>query len=235
MFIKPKIIYWMFLAILGIIIALPLQAAVIYQHGLGELELIFQKITLMNWIMAGVLLCTAVAIYNVSPWLKVLAPLSVLTVSWNNYLTGAYATDFNMSQALAATGLYMGILLPLFKKDVRFLMNNPKKRWWTRPQRLQKEFPVTLNPYVGNTVHSKVFDISETGAFIKIDGIDFSSIPKIGEHLNLNLTLGTLKKVRCEAVVVRVEESKGIYPRGIGVKFIRVNAHQKKHLSQLLH
>lgn len=234
MMARPKIVYFIAFAILSVVLSLPIQSALLYQNNLKELPEIFAKLTYINWMMAIVLTATALAVFNVSPHIKALVPFSVALVGWNNYLAGSYNTDYSLSQALLGAGLFAGLMVPLLKKDVRYLLNNPKMRWWARSPRKNRSVPVTVNPYVGSTWQTKTFDISETGAFISFERQNFEELPKIGEHLKLNLNINTLKKIKCEAIVVRVEEPKGMYPRGIGVKFIKIKGDQKRNLSNYL-
>lgn len=234
MMVRPKICYFISFVILAVVLSLPVQSALLYQNGLKELPDIFNKISHMNWLMAGILVVTAIAIYNLSPTIKVLVPLSVLAVAWNNYLTGHYMTNFSMDQSILGVGLFAGLMTPLARKDIRYLLKNPKMRWWVRAPRRHHAVPVTVNPYVGSTWQSKTFDISETGAFISFDKQDFDALPKVGEEVKLNININTLKKIRCEAIVVRVVEPMGNYPRGMGVRFVKFTDGQKRNLANYL-
>ena len=152
---RPKIIYFISFALLAVVLSLPVQSAILYQNSLRELPEIFAKLSQMNWIMAAILTVTALAVFNVSPAVKYLAPLSVLAVAWNNYLTGHAMTDYSLQQSMLGSGLFAGLMVPLARPDIRRLLNNPKARWWARSPRRQKTVPVTINPYVGSTCRAR--------------------------------------------------------------------------------
>ncbi len=235
MMVKPKIVYWMSLALFVTMISMPVQVALLYQHTLSELGSIFQKISLLNFMSMTMMGITGVLLLQISPYLKVFAPLTILTLAWNNYLVGSYGQDFQMSQTLLGTGLVSGIFIPLFRGDLRQILSEPQRRWWRRSPRYQKQLDVILNPYVGQTLQAHTFDLSETGAFIPFEGKLLSEIPKVGERLKLSLHIDSLRKIKCEAVVVRVVEPRGSYPQGIGIRFTEMNDTHKRSLTNYLH
>lgn len=234
MMAKPRIIYWMCLCLVAVVFAVPLQAAIIYQHSFLEIAEIFYKLSYPNWVMMGSILLTIYFLYHVSPFLKIFAPLTILTIAWNNYLVGEYGQDFPLYQTLAGTALCSMIFAPLFKKEIRQLLNDPRRRWWNRAKRLNKSVDVTLNPYVGQTLMAHTFDLSESGAFIPFENVPWSEIPKVGERLKVSLQINTLRKIKGEAIVVRAVEARGSYPQGIGIRFIELDGSSKKNLSQFL-
>lgn len=234
MMVKPKIVYWMSLVLFLTVIAMPVQVALLYQHSLSELSSIFQKISFLNLLSMTMLGVSALLLLQVSPYLKIFAPLTILTIAWNNYLVGSYGQDFQMSQTLLGTGLITGVFMPLFRKDLRQILSEPQRRWWLRSPRYQKSIDVILNPYVGQTLQAHTFDLSETGAFIPFEGKSFNDIPKVGERLKLSLHFDSLRKIKCEAVVVRVVEPRGAYPQGIGIRFTEMNETYKRSLNNFL-
>jgi PilZ domain len=234
MMAKPKIVYWMSLALFAIALAIPLQIAFIYQHSLSELDSILQKITWLNFISIAMMMTTAYLLLNISPHLKYFAPLTILTLAWNNYLVGSYGEDFQMSQTLLGTGLFTGLFVPLLRKDLRQILSEPHRRWWRRANRHKKHVDVILNPFVGQTLQAQTFDLSESGAFIPFADKPWNEIPKVGERIKISLHLDTLRKIKCEAIVVRVVEPKGSYPKGIGVQFTNMNETYKRSLNNFL-
>lgn len=234
MMVKPKIVYLMSLMLVAITISMPLQIAWLYQHSLSELGSILQKISLANTLSMILMLTTAYLLIHISPYLKFVAPLTIICLAWNNYLVGNYGQDFQMSQTMVGTGLFAGLFVPLFRKDIRLILSQPQRRWWRRAQRYQKNIDVILNPYVGHTLQAHTFDLSESGAFIPFENKSLDEIPKVGERLKISLHIDTLRKIKCEAVVVRVVEPRGTYPKGIGVRFTDMNETHKRSLNNFL-
>ncbi len=234
MMVKPKIVFWMSMALIAIVLSMPIQVALLYQHSFSELSSILQKISLPNFITIFMMLVTAVLIFQVSPYIKFFAPLTIATLAWNNYLVGNYAQDFSMTETALGTGLFAGIFVPLLRKDLRQILSEPKKRWWLRAQRFHKRVDVILNPYVGQTLQAQTFDLSESGAFIPMDGKSWEEMPKVGERLKVSLHIDTLRKIKCDAIVVRVVEPRGIYPKGIGVRFTDIPETHKRSLNNFL-
>ena len=234
MMVKPKIVNWMGFALLLIAASFPLQAALIYQHSFSELGAVLQKISLLNFLSICMMATTAYMLFTLSPYLKYMCPLTIACLAWNNYVVGSYGHDFSMSQAMVGTGLFAGLFVPLFRKDIRLILSNPHRRWWRRANRFQKNIDVILNPYVGQTLLAQTFDLSESGAFIPFENKSWDEIPKVGELIKISLHIDTLRKIKCEAVVVRVVEPKGNYPKGIGVRFTGMNETHKRSLNNFL-
>jgi PilZ domain len=234
MMVKPKIVYWMGLALLLIAASMPLQVAILYQHSFSELGAILQKISLLNFLCICLMATTAYLLFTISPHLKFMAPITIACLAWNNYLVGDYGQDFSLAQCMFGTGLFAGIFVPLFRQDIRLILSQPNRRWWRRAQRVNKNIEVILNPYVGQTILANTFDLSESGAFIPFENKSWDEIPKVGERIKISLHISTLRKIKCEAVVVRVVEPKGSYPKGIGVRFTDMNDTHKRSLNNFL-
>ena len=139
-----------------------------------------------------------------------------------------------MAQAMLGTGLFAGLFVPLFRKDIRLILSDPHRRWWRRANRLHKNIDVILNPFVGQTLLAQTFDLSESGAFIPFENKSWDEIPKVGERIKISLHIDTIRKIKCEAIVVRVVEPLGNYPKGIGIRFIEMNEAHKRSLNNFL-
>jgi hypothetical protein len=177
---------------------------------------------------------TAYLLFTLSPHLKWMVPLTIGCLSWNNFVVGSYGQDFSMTQTVLGTGLFAGLFVPLFRKDIRLILSDPHRRWWRRAHRFYKNIDVILNPYVGQTLLSHTFDLSESGAFIPFENKTWDEIPKVGERIKISLHIDTHRKIKCEAIVVRVVEPKGTYPKGIGVRFTGMNETHKRSLNNFL-
>lgn len=234
MMVKPKIVTWMGIALLLVAASFPLQAALLYQHSFSEFGSILQKISLLNFISICLMATTAYMLFTLSPYLKILSPLTIACLAWNNYVVGSYGQDFTMAQAMLGTGLFTGIFVPLFRKDIRLILSDPHRRWWRRANRVNKNIDVILNPFVGQTLLAQTFDLSESGAFIPFENKSWDEIPKVGERIKISLHIDTIRKIKCEAIVVRVVEPLGNYPKGIGIRFTEMNETHKRSLNNFL-
>lgn len=235
MMVRPRIVYWMSFLLLGICLSIPIQIAILYQHSFSEIGPIFQKVSLPNMISMALILLSATLYFQISPYLKFIAPLTIVSIFWNNYLVGSFGQDFALSQTMTGALLFSGIYMPLLRKDLRQILSHPQQRWWRRSPRFQKQVGVILNPFVGSTLEAQTFDLSESGAFIPIQGKPWAELPKVGERLKMSIHFDTLRKIRCEAVVVRAVEARGNYPQGIGIRFTEMDSTYKKSLNNFLH
>ena len=211
-----------------------LQAALLFQHSFSELGSILQKISILNFVCICMMLTTSYMLFNLSPYLKIMSPLTIACLAWNNYLVGSYGQDFSMAQAMLGTGLFAGLFVPLFRKDIRLILSDPHRRWWRRANRFNKNIDVILNPYVGKTLLAQTFDLSESGAFIPFENKSWNEIPKVGERIKISMHIDTIRKIKCEAVVARIVEPGGNYPKGIGIRFTEMNETHKRSLNNFL-
>lgn len=234
MMVKPKIVNWMGIALLLVAVSFPLQAALLFQHSFSELGSILQKISLLNFVCICMMLTTSYMLFTLSPYLKIMSPLTIACMAWNNYVVGSYGQDFSMAQAMLGTGLFAGLFVPLFRKDIRLILSHPHRRWWRCANRFNKNIEVILNPYVGQTLLAHTFDLSESGAFIPFENKSWNEIPKVGERIKISMHIDTIRKIKCEAVVVRIVEPSGNYPKGIGIRFTEMNDAHKRSLNNFL-
>ncbi|MCB0378250.1 MAG: PilZ domain-containing protein [Bdellovibrionales bacterium] len=235
MIVRPKQFYIVAMMLTLIALSFPLQAMWLYGHGYNEFSAIFNKISFLNWMVIGVLLVGAYLHLKASPWLKGIAPVTIGLVALNNYVVGHYGADYSMGQTVMATMSFSLLFVPLFMPSSRLVLADPKRRWWARAKRYHKRVSATLNPYVGEMVHSHTFDISKTGAFFCLEGASIEGdVPAIGERVRLHLHVNSMKKIRVEAVVVRIAEPDGRYPRGMGLKFVGIDKDQQKSFQKFL-
>src|SRR5665213_4610446 len=96
---RPMWFILLALAFFGVAISLPLQIMMIYGHGLSEISAVFDKLTLLNWlVLCGTLICSGL-VWRASPYLRYAVPLLIALVAINNFFVGYYATDFSMASA----------------------------------------------------------------------------------------------------------------------------------------
>lgn len=231
---RPLMLYLIPLFLLSIALSFPIQAALLYDHQLSELGAILSKITFVNWFTMIVICATAYSLYQGSAYCKLLIPLSIGTVILNNYFVGQWGQDFNMAESSMASVLFAFSFAPLMHKPTLTVLTDPKKRWWARAQRHMTQVPITINPFVGQTLNARTFDISDSGVFVSLSSDDLSNIPKVGDKLRLSITLGSMKKLKCDARVVRFAKPTGIYPQGLGLEFIQIDKQDKVDLKRYL-
>lgn len=232
---KPRLFLFISFALACIMVSFPLQVVMLYDHGLSELLHVFRKISFLNLMVMSLLGYTSYLAYHASPYLKYVAPVTIVAVLWNNLVTGSYATDFSMAASCLATLGFSLLFTPLFHKKARFILADGKNRWWFQSRRHKRQVTMTLNPYVGDTLLAQTFDISKTGAFVHVDQAD-GTVPDVGETLRISLNVGGMRNVRCEAKIVRINEDDkaGAYPKGVGIEFKGMDKQARKDLERFL-
>lgn len=234
MILRPKQFYLvsalMFLAALSF----PVQVMWLYGHGFAETGSIFTKLTPLNWLVVSGLLVGSYLYFQASRGIVYFAPVFLATVFYNNYQVGIFAQDFSLVQTSFAS-LGAGLLfVPLLMPSSQVILKDPKRRWWRRCKRINKEVAATLNPFVGEMIQARTYDISETGAFLALEGGAQQHCPKVGDTVRLSFNINGMKRIRCEAVVIRIAEPHGRYPRGIGLRFLDFEKMHQKSFEKLL-
>ena len=129
----------------------------------------------------------------------------------------------------------------LMKRSVRQSILNPKQRWWLTPRRQVMHSCTVVRPTLGGELRSKLFDISETGAFITMDDAAWApnqaaplSHLAVGNRCFVVIHLNQLQVVQCYAEIVRQSSPTGNYPGGFAVKFLNLDRQQHRVLSNCL-
>lgn len=228
MIARPKQFYMLALFMFMLAISFPLQVILLYGHHWSETSAIFSKITWLNWFVIACFVVSGYFSIQASRYLLVMVPVTVILVAVNNYVVGKFAGDFSMLQTTLATMATGVLFTPLLLPSSKAVIKDPKRRWWRRSQRYNKRVSATINPFVGDMIHTHTYDVSQSGAFVCIADEDEKNLPKVGDKIRLSLNISSMKKIRCEAVVVRITEPIGHYPRGLGIRFIDIEKlHQK--------
>lgn len=215
---RPKQFYIVSVLMFMAAVSFPIQVMFLYGHHWSETAAIFSKITSMNWIVIFSLVTGAYLYFHASRLILYVAPVILAVVAFNNYLVGQFAADFSLLETTVATAGMGMLFVPLALPSSQVVLKDPKRRWWRRSKRVNARVAATLNPYVGGMVHGHTFDVSRSGAFVCF-GEDDQELPKIGDTVRVSFAVSSMKKIRCEAVVVRIAEPQGRYPRGMGIKF----------------
>ncbi len=233
MIMRPKQFYFAAVALMLFAISFPLQVMVLYGHHWSETQAIFSKITWLNWMVVASFCVGAYFYFQASRYIVFLAPIILALVALNNYLVGAFAGDYSVLQTTLGTLAVGLVFAPLAMPSSRVVLRDPKRRWWRRSKRHNKRVSATLNPYVGGMLHVQTFDISQSGAFVCLDA-EQTEVPKVGDTVRISFNVNPMKKIRCEAVVVRIAEPHGHYPRGMGLKFTQIDRTNEKCFDKFL-
>lgn len=217
-----------------IVIAMSFYFQIVYLLHLDIIDIsrVLSHITLPNWLTIFCLIATSICLYKGNSIAKIFMPLTVAVVVWNNYLVSSYAHNFSMLQTLLGS-LSIGLLfVPLYSKKYQSILSDKRRHWWDCESRMEYRAPVTVNPFIRSSFMSRSYDVSKSGIFVEIDpSSQLENLPKVGERVNINIALDTLRKIRCEAVVVRISEKNGKYPRGMGLKFTELNPESRRTLN----
>lgn len=218
---RPKLLGIISLVFFGIIASFPLQAAFLYGHGLDEVVMILSKISLLNFLVVIIIALNIPLVLRASRWLALSLPLSLLLVSWNNWIVANVGHDVSPVTAWIATFGFALLTAFVFIPQVWTLLRHPQQRWWLQALRRAISLPMTIEPVRGSSIETKTFDLSCTGAFIPIDNWGLFEHPmREGDVINVKFNLGTLNRISCSAQIVRRTSPKGHYPSGIGLRFI---------------
>ena len=233
MMIRPKQFYFAALALMLMALSFPLQVMFLYGHHWNETGAIFSKLTWVNWLVVASFIAGSYLYFHASRLILILTPIILGLVAFNNYIVGQFAADFSLLQTSLAT-LGVGLVFtPLLMPSSKVVLKDPKRRWWRRSKRVNKRVSATLNPFVGEMIHAQTFDVSKSGAFVCLDGTH-QELPKVGDTIRVSFNVNSMKKIRCEAVVVRIAEASGHYPRGMGLRFTEMDKLYEKSFGQFL-
>lgn len=227
---KPAWLNLIAVAFLFVALSFPMQIMLIYGHSWSELSAVFNKLTVLNLIVIAGLISCSYLLWRAAPICRMAVPFTIAAVIVNNGVVGYYAIDYSFWYAHLATVGFVCLNLPLaFDARVQWILNHPEKRWWVRAERKRLAVPVTIEGTRLEPVKFETFDISRSGAFVS--GLhDFG----VGDWITVRLILGDLAHVQCRARVVRRTDAAGIYPPGIGVKFMNLGWRQRRELSRYL-
>lgn len=227
---RPRILLSLSVALVAVAIAMPVQVMFLYGHTLNEMGAIAAKLTIFNWLVIAGCLTAAYLVAGASSFSR--RALIALTgvVAVNNYFVGYYALDFSPVMATLGTLAFGTLNYPLYREDVRRLLENPNHRWWVRSERHRLSIPVLVGSQRRTPLKVESFDLSESGIFIPLDDPHLN----VNELITLRLSFGVFARLRCEGRVVRASQAKGSYPAGIGIAFTGMDWRAKRELRRHL-
>lgn len=216
-------------------IGLPIQIALLYEHGLGEWHSILIKMTTLNWIVFGLGVATSMIVWNGHKLVKFVLPINMLLVAINNWAVSAYGTDYNETMTLGATlafTVFNSVLL--FGRGLDAILY-PELQWWRVSERYECHRTIKLSTSTGSVIEATIFDISKTGVFLeKADAFSASEL-KAGETVTLSLNVGGQEMpLLLEAKIVREAPARGHYPSGFGLTFGPISLFKRLSLARFM-
>lgn len=234
---RPKSLILLSLILLAVVISIPLQVAVLYEHTFSEFSAIWHKLTYLNVAVMILCLANAVLLFQGSRYsIHTTAVLIPVTI-WNNYWVGTIATDYDMQTTLIASALFVVAHGLMLTPSARAVLLNPNNRWWRTATRRRVEVPMTVCPWLDKSIISaSTYDISETGAFLKLDAnkTESRSTLKPNDFIEIRFNIAGYYQIRCSAKVVRVQHAKGTYPSGLGIQFSEIAPEDRKLLRRFV-
>ncbi|MGE4131522.1 MAG: PilZ domain-containing protein [Bdellovibrionales bacterium] len=233
---RPKTLVLLALINFAVALSLPIQIMVIYGHGLAEWPQVLDKLTILNWGVMAFTLANGVLIYMAAPIALLMAPLALIMVGLNNYFVGLYATDYTPFQAGFAFFTFSFCHWPLVAGRNMNLFANPTLRWWRVSPRKQIHLPISLGDSRQWVFDAQTYDVSETGAFVPLDGESLTEYMGLDHQkdFRVRLNLGDSQYVTCQAQIVRRATARGQYPAGLGIQFGPMAIGEKRALKNLL-
>lgn len=227
---KPIILNILALIFILIPLSFPLQISYLYGHGLADSLLILNKISLPNYCVVIACLVSSYLLFTSNKLIKLVLPLTLVTVVLNNIYVARIGRDFSMTEVTFASIAFAIVCSALLFSEAQIVIKNQALRWWKVPQRFIKCLPVKI----GNSEHQKFssFDISTSGVFLETKNFSQQALNELrkGARMTVTIELATDELFTCEAEVVRLAESNGSYPQGVGLQFKSLKIKQRWNL-----
>lgn len=210
-------------------VSMPLQMVFLYHHySLFDLELVFQKLTPMNYLVMMACVFNAYLAYRVDRILLFSLPATIVLVAYNNYIVGQYGFDYQLKTTLVASILFSTVCLGFLHPQYLRILLNPQLRWWLPKIRVRHQIPVFLQtPTSDNITRLKSFDFSESGMFLTGGENNIDRFAP-GDFVDVEFKFNDLKTIKCRAEIVRKNQNSGAYPIGLGLRFTNMENGVKK-------
>ena len=152
----------------------------------------------------------------------------VLIAYKNLYVVANYSqSEYRMGAFLIASIVQVAITYKI-TREVRVPYFLPKIRWWASYLEESPVIQAVIQRGAGEKVQGKVMDVSVFGCFVKTHG-DFSD----NEEVSLRFEIKG-EEFQCQGWVVWRTESAVTHPKGIGIKFQKLNRKVRKTLKSAL-
>lgn len=236
---RPKEIILLSILFACIALSLPIQVMLTYGYTPFELGSVIASLAPLNWLLIAVSVAHAILVYQASPFAILSTAFFVGTVIWNNWIVAEVGINTPFPAIVVATLGAAAAHVPLFSREVRKVLLNPKLRWWRTAPRKRVSLQAVIRPVLGGEFRSMTFDVSSGGAFISLDNAVWPANAKaaqllknlkVGSHCSVRLVIDQLNVLQCGAEVVRHAGVRGEYPSGFAVRFVAMDDAQRKIL-----
>jgi len=197
-------------------------------------------------VIALSVLCIPLSL-KASSTLKLMGPLWLLAVLWNNTLVGHAQLNYSPLQAHLASILVTLTFGLLANQQVRKVLQHPHHRWWTIPKRARVQAASTLRAITGHEISTRTHDLSKSGVFISLKNPTIrSSQPELydehwteftkpGTRCQIQIQIDSLNSINCTGEIVRQSTKTNTHPEGLGIKFIDLSREHSKIIEDLVH
>lgn len=212
-----------------IALSFPIQIIVLYHHHpIDEFSMVWHKLSWLNLCVITLSLINAILFWRAHQFVLISMPLSFCVVAINNFFVSTLADDFTMLQTSTASLVYIFSHFALLHHKSSQVFWEPSLRWWLCPKRYPFGLPVTVETAKGERILSHTFDISESGAFLKIP------IDHLEDKEEICLELPSPSgPYLFKAQIMRKAAPKGRYPAGVGIKFTEIDLAHKLYLRKI--
>jgi hypothetical protein len=249
--------------LLVVALGFPAQIMVLYGHGPDEMVAIAAKLSPLNWAALALSLLSAWLLLRASSLLVVTLPILGALVVYNNWFVSSAGGEYSPWVTALASVLFLAGLVGAWDRESLNLLFQPRRRWWMTPRRSRTAIPIRVRVFGepgkglwrkgragGGEFYGKTFDISESGVFIPLEETqptarakaaarDAASVLKaselgIGSQCFVSIAIKELTYIQVRAEVVRTSAARGIYPAGIGLRFLGLSREDRRRISEAL-
>jgi hypothetical protein len=218
---RPMALTLLAALVAGIAISLPIQIMIRFEIPPTEPSAIADKLAPLNWFVMILGLALAGLLYRAAPSVRVLAPVFLAILTWNNWLVANLDPHLDADLVVIGTVAVYACLAILLAPRIRELFRNPTMRWWLTPARKKLSVHARVAPLDDGVpigaLDAFTYDLSEGGVFIKLP--DVALAPPIGTQCSVRLDRALDRTIRGVARVVRHSPAQGQYPAGFAVHF----------------
>lgn len=228
-------------ALFGLVsLSIPLQVMFSYGYTPLELGAVIAGLAPLNWLVIAVSLVHAWLVYQASPLVILSTATFVGTILWNNWVVAEVGLNYSAPAVALATIGAVAAHIPLFGREVRRVLIDPKLRWWRTAPRKRATLQAVVRPVLGGELRSMTFDISSGGAFISLDSAVWPTTTKthqmlrnlkVGARCSVRLVIDQLNVIQCGAEIIRHSSARGDYPSGFAVRFVAMDDAQRRILT----
>jgi hypothetical protein len=186
----------------------------------GSFEMAASAITLNLLIVAIGTYIVGLGLWRVRPWgFFALFVFSACIIGYNVYKMLSESQQLDQWDIAILVGITVAMALSL-RRQVSAAYFNPRLRWWERAERVQVNLEVELE-IDGNKKRVPVLDISNTGIFVKLDGL------QAGDSMGVHLVVADFT-IDAMAKAIRIA------PNGTGLMFVDLNWSTSRDLKRLI-